>query len=258
MVVAGIIFFGSLGFPAIQDLFGIKSLRQRMKQPWRDWALSTKVSLYSSVILVVLGAVLFFVLEGDNTLHETGSFGKVTHSIFQSITTRTAGFNTVDFGSLAIPTLVFMILFMFIGASSASTGGGIKTSTFVVIFLSVFATIRNRKHIELAGRTLSTELLNRALTIFIFAASYIFLSVFTLSITDPNIDIIDITFEAVSAFCTVGVSTGITAELSSAGQIVLMTSMYLGRVGILTLVVALSSAKGSKNYQYPNAHLMIG
>ena len=258
IVIAGIIFFGSLGFPAIQDLFGIKSLRQRMKQPWRDWALSTKISLYSSVILVFLGAVLFFSLEGGNVLSDTKSFGKVTHSIFQSVTTRTAGFNTVDFGSLAVPTLVFMILFMFIGASSASTGGGIKTSTFVVIFLSVFATIRNRKQIELAGRTLSTELLNRALTIFIFAASYIFVAVFVLTITESNIGVLELTFEAVSAFCTVGVSTGITAELSNAGQIVLMTSMYLGRVGILTLVVALSSAKGAKNYQYPNAHLMIG
>lgn len=258
MVIAGIIFFGSLGFPAIQDLFGIKSLRRRMKQPWRDWALSTKISLYSSVILVVLGALLFFGLESENALSESNTFGKVTHSIFQSVTTRTAGFNTVDFGSLAVPTLVFMILFMFIGASSASTGGGIKTSTFVVIFLSVFATIRNRKQIEIAGRTLSTELLNRALTIFIFAASYIFIAVFILTITEPDIGILELTFETVSAFCTVGISTGITADLSVTGQVVLMSSMYLGRVGILTLVIALSSAKRAKNYQYPNAHLMIG
>ena len=258
MVIAGIIFFGSLGFPAIQDLFGIKSLRDRMKHPWKDWRLSTKVSLYSSVILVVVGAVLFYVLEHDNTIVQETSFGKVTHSIFQSITTRTAGFNTVDFSALAVPTLVMMILLMFIGASSASTGGGIKTSTFVVIFLSVFATIRNRRNIELAGRTLSTELLNRALTIFIFAASYIFIAVFILSITDPQIPILDTLFETVSAFCTVGVSTGVTAEFSMTGRIILMLSMYLGRVGILTLVVALSSAARQKNYTYPQAHLMIG
>lgn len=258
MVVAAIIFFGSIGFPAIQDLFGPKALRERMRYPWKDWNLSTKLSLYTSVVLVVIGAVLFFVLEKENTLTGISKFGQITHSIFQSVTTRTAGFNTVDFGALSSPTLIMMILFMFIGASSASTGGGIKTSTFVVIFLSAFATIRNRKQIEIAGRTLSTELLNRALTIFLFAASYIFIAVFVLSITDSDKSVLNLLFETVSAFCTVGLSTGITAEFSTIGKVVLMLSMYLGRVGILTLVVALSSATRTKNYQYPNAHLMIG
>jgi len=258
LVIAAIIFFGSLGFPAIQDLFGIKNLRERMKHPWKDWHLSTKISLYSSVILVVFGAVAFYFLEINNTLEGSSAFGQVTNSIFQSVTTRTAGFNTLDFSALATPTLVMMILLMFIGASSASTGGGIKTSTFVVIFLSVFATIRNRRNIELAGRTLSTDLLNRALTIFIFAASYVFIAVFILSITDPQIPILDTLFETVSAFCTVGISTGVTAEFSTAGRVILMLSMYLGRVGILTLVVALSSAASKKNYTYPQAHLMIG
>lgn len=258
MVVAGIIFFGSLGFPAIQDLFGIKALRERMRYPWKDWTLSTKISLYASVILIVVGAVLFFVLEQNNTLSEETAFGRVTHSIFQSVTTRTAGFNTVDFGILSSPTLIFMILFMFIGASSASTGGGIKTSTFVVIFLSVFTTIRNRKNIEIAGRTLSTDLLNRALTIFLFAASYVFIALFVVSISDPDKSALKLLFEVVSAFCTVGLSTGITAEFSTVGKVVLMLSMYLGRVGILTLVVALSAAANRKAFEYPNAHLMIG
>ncbi|MGB0431572.1 MAG: potassium transporter TrkG, partial [Bacteroidia bacterium] len=255
---AAIIFFGSLGFPAIQDLFGFKSLRNRMRYPWKDWTLATKISLYTSGVLVIVGAILFYLLEQNNTLTGVSTFGQVTHSIFQSVTTRTAGFNTVNFGELAAPTLIMMVLFMFIGASSASTGGGIKTSTFIVIFLSAFATIRNRKQIEINGRTLSTELLNRALTIFLFAASYIFIASFILSITEPNESPLNLLFETVSAFCTVGISTGITSDLSTFGKVILMISMYLGRVGILTLVVALSSATKTKNYTYPNAHLMIG
>lgn len=258
IVVAAIIFFGSLGFPAIQDVFGIKALRERMRYPWKDWRLSTKISLYSSVGLIFIGAVLYFFLEQENTLKGVSNFGQVTASIFQSVTTRTAGFNSVDFGQLAAPTLIMMVLFMFIGASSASTGGGIKTSTFIVIFLSAFATIRNRKQIEIYGRTLSTELLNRALTIFLFAASYIFIASFILSITDSDKDPLKILFETVSAFCTVGLSTGITADFSTIGKVILMISMYLGRVGILTLIVALSTATRTKNYTYPNAHLMIG
>jgi potassium uptake TrkH family protein len=258
MVIAMIIFLGSLGFPAIQDLIGVKALRERMKTPWKDWALGTKISLYTSVILVVVGALLFYGLENQRALLGESYLSMVTHSIFQSVTTRTAGFNTVDFAQLAAPTLIFMILFMFIGASSASTGGGIKTSTFVVIFLSIFSTVRNRKNIEIAGRTLSTDLLNRALSIFLFAASFIFIAVFVLSITDPDKDVLSLLFEAVSAFCTVGLSTGITPQMSIAGKVVLMVSMYLGRVGILTLVVALSSAASGKRYTYPTAHLMIG
>lgn len=258
LVVAALIFFGSIGFPAIQDLFSPRSLRERMDKPWKDWELSTKIALFSSISLILFGTISIFLMERGNSLKDMDAFGQVVGALFQSITTRTAGFNTIDIGGLGAPTLLIMIFLMFIGASSASTGGGIKTSTFVVIFLSVFATIRNRKRIELGKRAISIALLNRALTIFIFAASFIFVSVFALSISDPQFAVIDLVFEAVSAFCTVGLSTGITGDLSSAGQIILMLSMYLGRVGILTLVVALSSAQRKVSYSYPEAHLMIG
>lgn len=257
IVIAGTIFFGSLGFPAIQDLFGPKKLRERMKYRWKDWHISTKIALYSSVIIVLFGAVVIFFLEKDNTLSQESSFGMITGAFFQSVTTRTAGFNTVDFGMLATPTLIIMMLFMFIGASSASTGGGIKTSTFVVLFLAAIATIRNQKEIQVGKRSISTELLNKAFTIFVFAATYVFISVFLITITDPEKDVVDLTFEVISAFCTVGLSTGITSDMSFWGKVILMVSMYLGRVGILTLVVSLSR-KISTSYKYPRAHVMIG
>lgn len=256
-VVAATIFFGSLGFPAIQDLFGARMLRQRMLYRWKDWHVSTKIALYSALGLVAAGTIVIFFLENGNTLADQNTFGQLTGSIFQSVTTRTAGFNTVDIGQLATPTLLFMIFLMFIGASSASTGGGLKTSTFVVLFLSVVSTIRNRHHIELGKRSISMDLLNRAFTVFVFAVTYVFVAIFLITLTDPQIPILDLGFEVVSAFCTVGLSTGITADVSFWGKIILMVSMYFGRVGILTLAIAITR-KVSSSRNYPTAHVMIG
>jgi Trk-type K+ transport system membrane component len=147
---------------------------------------------------------------------------------------------------------------MFIGASSGSTGGGIKTSTFYVILISVYTTIRGRKYISIGNRTISQGLLNKAMSILVFSIMYIFFAVFLLSITDPDIDFMKLVFEEVSAFCTVGLSLGITADLSVGGQIVLIFSMLIGRVGTLTLAFSLASPTKSNDYKYPEATIMVG
>ena len=177
---------------------------------------------------------------------------------FQSVTTRTAGFNTVDMSALAPSTLIFMIFLMFIGASSGSTGGGIKTSTFLIIVTSSIATIRGKKTIDMAGRTISNDLLFKAFSIFVFAATYNLVLIFLLSITEQGKDILDLVFEQVSAFATVGLSTGITASLSISGKWLIILSMFVGRIGTLTLALALSNRISTNNYKYPNAHLLIG
>lgn len=258
LVVAVLIFFGSLGFPAMRDIFEINNLRTRMKMRWKKWKPSTQIAFYSSIALVIIGAVAFYLLEKNNTIKDMDSFPAIVTSIFQSVVTRTAGFNTVDFAKLGAPILVIFIGLMFIGASSGSTGGGIKTSTFVVIFASIWATLRGRKIITMARRTLSHELAYKAFTVFVFAASFIFISTFILSITDPQFPILNLLFEEVSAFATVGLSTGITAGLSDAAKIILIVTMFVGRVGILTLAFALSSEVQSDAYKYPNSHIMIG
>jgi Trk-type K+ transport system membrane component len=147
---------------------------------------------------------------------------------------------------------------MYIGASSGGTGGGIKTSTFFVLLLSGISTVKGRKKLEFRRRTIPFDLVNKAFTIFIFSATYILFIVFLLSITEHDKPILNIVFEAVSAFATTGLSTGITASLSFWGKIIITFTMFLGRVGTLTLAFAVSSPVESKGYKYPNTHIMIG
>jgi trk system potassium uptake protein len=252
------IFFGSLGFPAMRDMFEVENLRKRIKMPWKKWKLSTQIAFYSSITLVLVGAIAFYFLEKNNTLKGLDTFPAVVTALFQSTVTRTAGFNTIDFGALALPTLIIVVFLMFVGASSGSTGGGIKTSTFVIIFTAMWGIIRGKKLITFGRRTISHELIYKAFAVFVFSATFIFICTLILSITEPEIPIMKLLFEEVSAFATVGLSTGITASLTDASKIVLVSSMFVGRVGILTLAFALSREVETNAYKYPNSHIMIG
>lgn len=258
LVIAGLIFFGSLGFSTIRDVFGISSMKERMRLPWKKLQLSSQISLYGSILLTVFGAVVFYLIEHNNTLTGQNVFEAGISSIFQSITCRTAGFNTVDMAQLAVPTLILMIFLMFVGASSGSTGGGIKTSTFAIIMVSAIATLRGKRNLELFRHNIAWELLNKAFSIFIFSASFIFIATFFLSILEPGTDVIDLLFEEVSAFGTVGLSTGITAGTTDASKLILIASMFVGRIGTLTLGFALSKKVLTVAYRYPNAHFMVG
>jgi len=209
--------------------------------------------------------VLFLFLEWDNsTLSDLGTVEKFITSFFQSVTTRTAGFNTVDFSQLGIPILLVFLLLMFIGGSSSSTAGGIKTSTFTLLMVAAWSTIRGKRNTELFQKNLSYSLLEKAFSILLFSLACLLVSVFVLSITesaaleDGSIRFIDIIFEEVSAFSTVGLSTGITSQLSDPGRLVIIFSMFVGRIGTLTLAFALSKAIISKDYKYPDAHMMVG
>lgn len=256
--IALLIFFGGLGFPAMREMFDAGELRERANKPWKSYSLNTKIALYASVILILLGAGGFWVLEGAGVLADMNAGERIVASFFQSITTRTAGFNTVDIGSLGQSTWILMMFLMFIGASSGSTGGGIKTSTFTLIFASAWATIRGKKNVEMMKHSIGSDLLNKAFTIFLFSATFIFIAIFALSITDGHIPLTELAFEEISAFSTVGLSTGITAELSDAGRWILMLSMFIGRVGTLTLAFSLSKPKDQSNYDYPKASLLVG
>lgn len=258
-VIIGVtVVMGGLGFSAIEDVFSPVSLRERLHKPWKDWKLGTKVAIHTSIVLIVIGMVLYFVLEQNTTLQGMSTLEKIIASFFQSVSARTAGFNTVDFTQLTNPTLIFMIFLMFIGASSGSTGGGIKTSTFLLISISSIATIKGKKSVEIGNRSISHDMLFKAFSIFVFAATFNLIMIFLLCITESHIDILKIVFEQVSAFATVGLSAGVTGELTIYGQILIIVSMFVGRIGTLTLALALSSRVETTAYQYPNAHLMIG
>ncbi len=258
LAFAALIFFGSLGFSTIRDVFGIRAMRERMRLPWKKYRLSSQISLYTSIILIIFGAAIFYWLEKDNSMQGYRGAEMGITSIFQSVTCRTTGFNTVDIGVLQVPTLILMIFLMFIGASSGSTGGGIKTSTFTIIILSAFATIRGKKNLELFKHNLEWDILNKAFSIFIFSASFIFIATFLLTVFEPGIDVLNLLFEEVSAFATVGLTTGITSELAINSKILIIVSMFVGRIGTLTLAIALSKRVISVDYKYPDAHFMVG
>lgn len=256
--IACLIILGGLGFGTIRDVFTIKFVRERIQKPWLHTKIGTKISIYSAIALLTLGTIVFFALENNGVISHLSFGEKLMTSFFQSVTTRTAGFNTVDIGSLSLPVLIFFIFLMFIGASTGSTGGGIKTSTFTLVLLSAYSTIRGKKNLELFKKRIPWELLNKAFSIFLFSGSFILTSLFFLTITDPDIPLKKLMFEEVSAFCTVGLSTGITAELSLSGKSIIMVSMFIGRIGTLTLAIALGRRLKSNNYKYPKADLMVG
>lgn len=258
LVFVALIVLGGIGFPVLREMTDRHILRERMKKPWKQWSVGTTVAIYSTIILIVGGTVLYWFLEKDNTLLDHQGSGKLITALFQSVTARTAGFNTVDMATFTVPTYILFIFLMFIGASSGGTGGGIKTSTFFVILQSGLATIRGKQRVDLQGRTISQDLINKAYTLFIFGASFVLILVFGLSISEPDVPIIKLVFEAVSAFATVGVSAGVTGGLSVAGKVMIIIAMFFGRIGLLTLAFAISSPVESNKYQYPKAKLSIG
>lgn len=253
-----IIFMGSLGFYSIQDIFGIENMRQRMKMPWKNFKTSTRVCLYAAILLTIGGGIIFDWLEADNTILKEKPVERLLTSLFHAASARTAGFSSIDFGMVHSSTLVLFMFLMFVGASPGSTGGGIKTTTFTLILLSAYSTIRGKRNIELFKRTISWDLLNKAFSIFTFFAGGVFLGTFLLTITDPQIDLVKIMFEQVSAIGTVGLSTGITSSLSEGGKLILVVSMFIGRIGPLTLAFALSKRVKTVNYRYPETHFMVG
>jgi potassium uptake TrkH family protein len=259
LVIAFTLIFGGLGFSPLREIFGLKQIRARKLQPWKHISVNTRMAFGSATVLLLLGTGIFWILELPGTLRGMDWVGQLVSSFFQSATARTAGFNTLDFGAMALPTLLFFVFLMFIGGNSGSTAGGIKTSTFALVFLSALSTIRGENKVELMKTTVPLELLRRAFSVFLFSISLIFISVIALSMTDAQYGLARLLFEEVSAFCTVGLSTGITSSLSPAGKIILMISMFVGRVGTVTLAFALSKTrKESATYRYPDAQIEVG
>jgi potassium uptake TrkH family protein len=259
VVIAFTLIFGGLGFSPLREVFGLKQIRARKLQPWKHISVNTRMAFGSATALLLLGTGVFWILELPGTLRGMDWVGQLVSSFFQSATARTAGFNTLDFGAMALPTLLFFVFLMFIGGNSGSTAGGIKTSTFALVFLSALSTIRGENKVELMKTTVPLDLLRRAFSVFLFSISLIFISVIALSMTDAQFGLARLLFEEVSAFCTVGLSTGITSSLSPAGKIILMISMFVGRVGTVTLAFALSKTrKESSTYRYPDAQIEVG
>lgn len=257
-IIAILIILGGIGFFTLQDIFSFEKIRERRQKKWKKIHVNTRIILYSTLLLLVVGTVVIFIIENNKLLNGMTFIEKLSHSFFQSVTTRTAGFNTIDIGALSLPVLLFMMMLMFIGASPGSTGGGIKTTTFYIIFKSVIATIRGHKQVVSYKSTISFNSINKAYSVVIFSITLIFTSTFLLSITETNMSFTQLLFEEISAFATVGLSTGITANLSELGKIIIIFSMFIGRIGPLTLALSLSTKAEYTDYKYAKANIMIG
>lgn len=256
--MAAVVFMGSLGFPAVRDIFSVRNLRERMSKPWKHLKISTRISLNTSLLIMFAGTLLLVLFEKENLLKGMNSMEGIITALFQIVNARTGGFTTVDLSHAAMPSLLILCAVMFIGASSGSTGGGIKTSTFAVVVSAIVAGMRNRQVIHINKRNINQNLILKALTIYIIASLIVFFSVVLMVMSQPDLPFINVLFEAVSSFSNVGFSTGITTSLTDFSKYILIFNMFVGRVGILSITYALSVRKDESKFTYPDTHLMIG
>ena len=254
-VIPILIIVGGLGFSTIINVY--KYLRKKDKRI----TTTSKITLKVTLGFVVFGAFFIFIFEHANikTIGNYTFIEKIGAAFFQSVTTRTAGFNTMSLAGMKEITALLFIFFMFIGASPGSTGGGVKTTTFGLIVLGVITIIKNEEYIEYNGRKISWTNFNRAISIVFISVWYIITILFLLILLEPDINVMNLLFELVSAFGTVGVTRNLTPYLGNMSKILLIVTMFIGRVGPLTIVSALSLKKiKSGKYKYPEENILIG
>ncbi|MGS2778290.1 TrkH family potassium uptake protein [Robertmurraya sp. GLU-23] len=250
IVITLLFIIGGIGFTVLADL--------KNKRTFQKLSLHSKIMIIGTFVINLLAMFFIFFLEygNPNSLGSLSVVEKWWASYFQAVTPRTAGFNTLDIGSLTDPTIHLMILLMFVGAGSASTGGGIKLTTFLIIVLTVVTYLKGKKEIVVARRSISDTIIFRSLAITMIALTLVFLAVFVLTITEDS-TFLPILFEVVSAFGTVGLSMGITASLSIIGKIVIIIVMFTGKLGPLTLAFSLARQEKSK-IRYPQEDVLTG
>ena len=260
-----LIIMGSLGFPVWWDLLDSLRNGRKKKTPARKimkrWKLHTKLALCMTACLIVVPAILFFLFEYNNpgTIGNFSLAGKIQASLFQSVTTRTAGFASVDQGQLTNASSLLTMILMFIGGSPAGTAGGMKTTTIAILFCTVFSMARGRNATTMFGRRIPTEIVRSALCIVVLGLSTLSISCMCLMAVE-DISFLDIMFEVISALGTVGLSRGITGELCTFSKLILVLTMYIGRIGPITMVVAIlrRGQKNSVKYMMPEERVIVG
>ena len=259
VVIMALVFLGGIGFVTIRDFFSYRYIRERNKYRWKTLMPQTKIVLYVTFAIIIVGSVLFFLLEYNNTLKDINGMGnKVFTTVFQVVTCRTSGFNVLDINKMHVATIILILVAIFIGGSPSSTGGGIKTTSFFIVIKSVIATINGRRDIEFDHRSISPSLVEKATTIMMMSAGFILISCFLLTAVEPDVQLLHALFETSSAFTTCGLSTGECANWNWMAKLILTVNMYCGRIGTLTLAFALTRHKKESPHQYPDLYIMIG
>lgn len=246
------IIVGGIGFPVLFEL------ARRGRSP-RDWTVHTRLTVYGSVILLVVGIAAFVVLEwsNDGTLGELGVWGKVVGGVTGGVVPRTAGFNSIDYSQVTPETMALNYVLMFIGGGSAGTAGGIKVTTFFLLAFVIWSEVRGERETRIAHRQIGAQTLRQALTVVLLALAAIAIGTMTiLLVTDYALDVV--LFETISAFATVGLSTGITPDLPPVAEVTLMVLMFVGRVGTITVASALALKSRQRHFQLPEERPIIG
>ncbi|MFK0733648.1 MAG: TrkH family potassium uptake protein [Gloeotrichia echinulata GP01] len=255
-----LITFGGIGYQVILEMY--LWLRDRFRrQPNKSLlSLDFKVATSTTLILLLLGTIAFLCIEVRNT-QTFGSLNwneKFLLAWFQSVTSRTAGFNTIDIGKMTTAGLFIMIALMFIGASPGGTGGGIKTTTLRVLTSCTKAVLQGKEEVLLYERKIAISLIVKAVGVLMGSIATVIFSTTLIALTDPELDFIQILFEVVSAFATVGLSMGITGSVSVAAKLILIITMYIGRVGVLLLMSAILGDPKPTRIHHPEENLLVG
>ena len=259
-----LIVVGGIGFPVLYDLqlWFFKRKNQRLRL-----SVQTKAVLLTTVVLIVGGGLMFAFLESQGSLKTASHYHRITTSLFQAITCRTAGFNTVDIGSLRQSTLAMMILLMFFGASPGSCGGGVKTTTLALIAAFTFSRVTRKRRVNMFKKSIPVETVNRSISLILLSIAVIGLVLFLLLVGETGTcqevpgkhgSFLGYFFEAVSAFGTVGLSTGITPELGAWGKSCIMSMMLIGRMGVLTFAYIIVGTRPTNGMEYSEENMMIG
>jgi Trk-type K+ transport system membrane component len=267
-ILGFLIILGGIGFPILLNLYTfikyrILNLLSLLKSGSRkDYiprmiSINSRLVIYTTLFLLITGTVFFFLFENHGSLEGMRWQGKIAHSFFGSVTPRTAGFNAVNMANLSVATVVLTIFLMWVGASPVSTGGGIKTSTFAIAVLNALRIARIRNHIEFHKREIHERSVDRAFAIIILSIVILGCSSLILYLIEPDKSALHILFECVSAFGTVGLSMGITAKLAGISKLLLILLMFMGRMGILTLLFALVRKTKTSVYRFPKENIVI-
>lgn len=265
LVVMGLIILGGVGYTVWIDILKITKVKFEkqisIKKALRRLSLHTKIVMIITSFLIVSGAIIFFVLEMNNrdTIAGFSISDKILASLFQSVSPRTAGFNTIPLDKMENGTSFIMIILMFIGGSPAGTAGGVKTVTMGIVFFFIISVIRSKDETEIFNRRIPDDLVKRSLAIMMISLTIVISVTIVLTITE-KFDFMSILFETVSAFATVGLTLGITSKLSIIGKLIICMTMFIGRLGPMTLAVALAtnSKKNTTSIRMPEERIMVG
>lgn len=247
---------GAIGFPVLIEFQHWFTDRRKGKRQFR-FSTFTKLTTITYFVLLVFGTVVIFLLEHSHAFSNQTWYQSILSSLFNSVSSRSGGQVTSNIAEFSTPTLIVLAFLMFIGASPSSAGGGIRTTTFAVVLLSVYNYAKGRQSIKVFQREISHRDTIRSFVVLTTAISLTLIAIFVLSITE-SFSILELAFEVFSAFGTTGLSLGITAELSVVGRIVIMVMMFIGRIGIFSFLFLISSPPTKDLYRYPEARMLIG